>query len=133
NFRHCGFGCAHCSSAGEGISPRLVALKRAHFAFESWTFCALNWRMDFVIIANPTSGSQAAPAMATRVLELLQAAGHAAELRVTTARGDATRFAAEVAAQSAPVVIGCGGDGTLQEIALSLDGTNTALGILPRG
>lgn len=88
---------------------------------------------DFVIIANPTSGTQAAPTLATRVQELLKAAGKTVELRVTNARGDATRLAAESASQGVPTVIGCGGDGTLQEIALSLDGTQTALGILPRG
>ena len=88
--------------------------------------------MDFVIIANPTSGTQAAPAMATRVQELLKAAGKRVELRTTTARGDATKMAAEAAASGTPVVIGCGGDGTLQEIALALEGTPTALGILPR-
>jgi diacylglycerol kinase (ATP) len=88
---------------------------------------------DFVIIANPTSGTQAAPTLATRVQGLLKAAGKNVELRVTTARGDATRFAADAVAQGIPTVVGCGGDGTLQEIALALDGTQTALGILPRG
>lgn len=71
--------------------------------------------------------------MATRVCELLKAGGRNAELRLTTARGDANKSAAEAAAQGVPVVVGCGGDGTLQEIAQALDGTNTALGILPRG
>src|SRR3954464_7824740 len=88
---------------------------------------------DFVIIANPTSGTQAAPKLATRVQELLKAAGKNVELRVTGARGDATRFAAEAVEQDVPVVIGCGGDGTLQEIVLALDKSQTALGILPRG
>lgn len=88
---------------------------------------------DFVIIANPTSGRRAAPEMAARVCALLQAGGRAARLRLTTARGDANVFAAEAAAQGVPVVVGCGGDGTLQEIAAALEGTPAALGILPRG
>jgi diacylglycerol kinase (ATP) len=88
---------------------------------------------DFIIIANPTSGRQSAPGLATRVQQLLEQHGKRAELRVTTAPGDAGKFAADAVQQSAPVVIGCGGDGTLQEIATALDGTGTALGILPGG
>ncbi|MCY3021115.1 MAG: diacylglycerol kinase family lipid kinase [Planctomycetota bacterium] len=89
--------------------------------------------LDFVIIANPASGSRAAPRLATRARELLQAAGRAVELQVTAAQGDARRFAAEAAAQGVQTVVGCGGDGTLQEIATALDGSRSALGILPGG
>ena len=88
---------------------------------------------SYVIVANPTSGAKAAPALATRVTELLREQGCTAELRLTTAAGDARIFAKEAAAAGATAVVGCGGDGTLQEIATSLDGTATALGILPRG
>ncbi len=89
--------------------------------------------LDFLIIANPTSGSQAAPYLATRAVELLKARGRSAEVRVTTARGDAQRWAAGAACAGSPVVVGCGGDGTLQEIATALDDSSTALGILPGG
>jgi diacylglycerol kinase (ATP) len=88
---------------------------------------------SYIIIANPTSGTQASPVLATRVRDLLEQKGHAAELRLTTAAGDARIFAKEAAAKGVTAVVGCGGDGTLQEIASSLDGTQTALGILPRG
>jgi diacylglycerol kinase (ATP) len=88
---------------------------------------------DHLIIANPASGSQAAPRLATQVKEQLEAAGKQVQLRVTTGRGAARDWAAEAVAQGVPVVVGCGGDGTLQEIATALDGTDTALGILPGG
>ncbi|HEY3324481.1 MAG TPA: diacylglycerol kinase family protein [Planctomycetota bacterium] len=88
---------------------------------------------DCLIIANPTSGARAAPELATRVKELLRKAGRAAEIALTTGRGDALRLAGEAAGRGVPVVAGCGGDGTLQEIATALDGSKTALGILPRG
>ena len=88
---------------------------------------------DFVIIANPVSGTQAAPWLATRARELLQAAGKAVELRVTASPGDARRFAAEAVARNVPAVVGCGGDGTQQEIASALDGRASALGLLPSG
>ena len=88
---------------------------------------------DFVIVANPVSGSHAAPELATRAQELLQRAGKTVRLRVTQARGHAGELAAQAAAEDAGAVVGCGGDGTLQEIAGALDGSQTALGILPRG
>ncbi len=86
-----------------------------------------------IIIANPTSGTQAAPTLATRVKELLEARGLSTELKLTTAAGDARRLAKEAVTQGATVVVACGGDGTLQEVACSLDGTSTAMGLLPRG
>lgn len=88
---------------------------------------------DFLVIANPTSGSKAAPYLATRAVQLLRARGRSADLRVTTARGDALKWAADAAHAGTPCVVGCGGDGTLQEIATALDASPTALGILPGG
>ena len=89
--------------------------------------------IDFIIIANPTSGSRSAPKLATRAKELLQGEGASVELRVTSERGDAQRFSAEAVSIGIRAVVGCGGDGTLQEIATALDGTQTAMGILPGG
>ena len=88
---------------------------------------------DFVVIANPTSGSQSAPVLATRAVELLRHQGHSAELKVTGARGDAQAWATDAALAGISRVVGCGGDGTLQEIATALEGSPTALGILPGG
>ena len=87
---------------------------------------------EFVLIANPTSGSQRAPMLATRVAKLLSAQS-TVELKLTAARGDAFRFAAEACARGAVAVAGCGGDGTLQEIATALENSSTAMGILPSG
>lgn len=88
---------------------------------------------EVLIVANPTSGSRAAPELAVRVVDMLRERGVDAELKVTTARGDAQKIAAEAAIAKVRCVVGCGGDGTLQEIATSLSGTPTALGIIPGG
>ncbi|MFH0939636.1 MAG: diacylglycerol kinase family protein [Planctomycetota bacterium] len=88
---------------------------------------------DFLIIANPVSGARAAPQLATRVKELLKRGGRSVELKLTTARGQAALLTAEAVVRSVKTVIGCGGDGTLQEIATALDGSATSLGILPSG
>ena len=88
---------------------------------------------QFLIVANPTSGRRRAHALAQEVLALLRAAGQTAEWALTSARGDARKLAAEAAAEGTATVVGCGGDGTLQEIASALAGTSCVMGILPGG
>jgi len=51
----------------------------------------------------------------------------------TAAPGDATRLAQEAATEDYHAVVAVGGDGTVNETASGLVGTDTALGILPRG
>lgn len=55
------------------------------------------------------------------------------EIAMTSAPGDATHLAREAAQQNYRAVIAIGGDGTVNEVASGLVGTNTALGIIPRG
>ncbi len=59
--------------------------------------------------------------------------GHDVELVETNRRGHATRFAHDAARRGLDVVIGFGGDGTLNEVATGIAGTDTALGVLPGG
>ena len=54
-------------------------------------------------------------------------------MRLTGARGDATRLAGEAARKGYYGVLACGGDGTVNETARALCSTGTALGILPAG
>ena len=51
----------------------------------------------------------------------------------TNRRGHATRFAHDAARRGVDVVIGFGGDGTLNEVATGIAGTDVALGVLPGG
>jgi YegS/Rv2252/BmrU family lipid kinase len=59
--------------------------------------------------------------------------GHDVEIVETNRRGHATRFAHDAARRGVDVVIGFGGDGTLNEVATGIAGTDTALGVLPGG
>ncbi len=59
--------------------------------------------------------------------------GHQVEVVETNRRGHATRFAHDAARRGVDVVIGYGGDGTLNEVATGIAGTDTALGVLPGG
>jgi diacylglycerol kinase family enzyme len=58
---------------------------------------------------------------------------HQVEVVETNRRGHATRFAHDAARRGVDVVIGYGGDGTLNEVATGIAGTDTALGVLPGG
>jgi len=59
--------------------------------------------------------------------------GNEVEVVETNRRGHATRFAQDAARRGVDVVIGFGGDGTLNEVATGVAGTRTALGVLPGG
>ena len=59
--------------------------------------------------------------------------GNEVEVVETNRRGHATRFAQDAARRDVDVVIGFGGDGTLNEVATGVAGTDTALGVLPGG
>lgn len=59
--------------------------------------------------------------------------GNDVEVVETQRRGHATRFAQDAARRGVDVVVGFGGDGTLNEVATGVAGTATALGVLPGG
>ncbi len=59
--------------------------------------------------------------------------GHDVEVVETNRRGHATRFAHDAARRGLDVVVGFGGDGTLNEVATGIAGSETALGVLPGG
>jgi diacylglycerol kinase family enzyme len=58
---------------------------------------------------------------------------HDVQVVETNRRGHATRFAQDAANRGVDVVIGYGGDGTLNEVATGIAGTDSALGVLPGG
>ena len=58
---------------------------------------------------------------------------HDVEVVETNRRGHATRFAHDAARRGADIVVGFGGDGTVNEVATGIAGTGTALGALPGG
>jgi diacylglycerol kinase (ATP) len=81
-------------------------------------------------ILNPRAGLAA-----TRALRAVEShpAWRGTEVMVTKARGDARALAAEAAAAGFEAVLSIGGDGTANEVAWGLLGTETALGLVPMG
>lgn len=69
----------------------------------------------------------------TVIVHQVLSRGNEVEIVETNRRGHATRFSQDAARQGVDVVIGYGGDGTLNEVATGVAGTQTALGVLPGG
>ncbi|MCO6436832.1 MAG: diacylglycerol kinase family lipid kinase [Phycisphaerae bacterium] len=93
------------------------------------------------IIANPASRRGRGKRIADEVARLLRKAKREVTLVFTSARGDAARLASEACGknESPAVVVACGGDGTIQEVAGALAGhratfgDSPALGLAPAG
>ena len=87
--------------------------------------------MRILLIVNSFASS--VTARNTVVVQRRLARDHDVELVETNRRGHATRFAFDAARRNVDVVVGFGGDGTLNEVATGIAGTETALGVLPGG
>ena len=87
-----------------------------------------------LLIVNPISGTADKSRLPQFVSQgIKEAMGYDVDLKMTTAKGDANRFATEAVAQGYYGVIVAGGDGTVNEVATALCDTNVALGIIPSG
>ncbi len=86
-----------------------------------------------LLIINPISGTTNKRGLDKIVRERLKESGLDIEVAWTTARGDATQLATEAVEQGYHSVIAAGGDGTVNETAKALCGSETALGIIPCG
>lgn len=87
--------------------------------------------MRLLLIANATA--TAVTARRRVVIRKALAADHDLEVVETTHRGHATELARDAAARGVDVVVVLAGDGTLNEAASGLAGTQTALAPLPGG
>ncbi|HVM08648.1 MAG TPA: diacylglycerol kinase family protein [Acidimicrobiales bacterium] len=87
--------------------------------------------MRVLLLVN-ASASSVTPRTRVVIAKALSA-DHDVEVAETSRRGHATRIAQGAAAEGYGCVVVLGGDGTLNEAANGLAGTDTALGVLPGG
>lgn len=90
------------------------------------------------VIINPASGKKAGiittnSAGVEDVRAILEANGIEADIAETEYPNHATELAKEAIKDKYDIVIGCGGDGTVGEVATALIGSKVILGILPLG
>lgn len=88
-------------------------------------------RVEILLIVNATASSVTARIRV--VIQKALSADHHVTLAETSRRGHASRLAQSAAAAGTGAVVVLGGDGTLNEAANGLVGTDTALGVLPGG
>ena len=87
--------------------------------------------MKVLLIVNATASSVTARSRV--VIQKALSADHDVTLAETSRRGHASRLAQGAAAEGTEVVVVLGGDGTLNEAANGLVGTDCALAVLPGG
>lgn len=88
---------------------------------------------NIAFIVNPISGTKTKNRVAKLIRDILNTQQFAPIVVMTEYAGHATQLAQQFAAQEYYAVIAVGGDGTVNEVATGLIGTNTALGIVPNG
>src|SRR5215213_1141942 len=88
-----------------------------------------------VIIVNPSSASGSTGETWPQIASDLRSQFGAFRVVFTSHRGDAAALATEAARKGAKLIIACGGDGTISEVANGIlsSGKDVELGILPSG
>lgn len=88
-----------------------------------------------LIIVNPMSAGGNTERIWARAASDFAKYFGAFNVEFTAAKNDATRIASEAAKNGRRLIIACGGDGTINEVANGIleSGTNAELGILPSG
>lgn len=89
------------------------------------------------VIINPVAGKKGGittnAAGASEVRQVLEAAGIKADIYETQAAEDGTVLGMEALDEKYDLVVACGGDGTVDDVAAALMGSPAVLGILPLG
>jgi diacylglycerol kinase (ATP) len=88
-----------------------------------------------ILISNPVAGIKSAR-RSHRIQEavaVLRGAGIAADVRYTSSPGDGQRLASEAVKDGSDLVIVCGGDGTINEVANGMATGPVPLAVLPGG
>ncbi|MDE6176327.1 MAG: diacylglycerol kinase family lipid kinase, partial [Paramuribaculum sp.] len=86
-----------------------------------------------LLVINPNAGTHQKDEVAQVATEVLTPCGFEITADWTTGPGDATRMAQNAVADGFYGVIVAGGDGTINEVARGLRGSDVAMGILPCG
>jgi len=86
-----------------------------------------------LVLANPAAGARRGGTAGEAAARVASRAGCTVTLQFTAQPGDARRFASRAAGDGFDLVVVAGGDGTLNEAANGLAGSDVALGVAPAG
>lgn len=85
------------------------------------------------LIINPISGSLSKEGLDRKMVEILEEHGFDVDVAMTEYAGHATELARRAVDAGYDGVLVCGGDGTINETALAMIGTDVPMGIIPAG
>lgn len=91
------------------------------------------FRHRLFLIVNPISGTCSKKGAVEKIETRFRRHGIEIDTAFTTGRGDATRLAGEAIGMGYRAVLACGGDGTVNETAKAMCGSDIPLGIIPAG
>ncbi|TAM81080.1 MAG: hypothetical protein EPN47_14485 [Acidobacteria bacterium] len=88
-----------------------------------------------ILISNPVAGTKSSrrSGQIQKAVAVLREGGIAADLRFTAKPGDAKQLAGKAVKDGCDLVIVCGGDGTINEVANGVATARTPLAVLPGG
>jgi diacylglycerol kinase (ATP) len=93
----------------------------------------MNTEKKILFIVNPASGKLTGKPDAKTISRFFAGTSHDVTTVISSYAGHASEIAADAVKQKYDAVIAIGGDGTVNEIARILNGTECALGIIPCG
>ena len=97
----------------------------------TWVMLVRSRSVRILLVVNSFASS--VTARNTVIVHRALSQHHEVQVVETNRRGHATRFAQDAAHRGLDLVVSFGGDGTLNEVATGVAGTDTALGVLPGG
>lgn len=93
----------------------------------------MNESKKVFFIINRFSGTGYRESLEGRMIDACAALNYGCTIEHTQARGHATELAQRAVAEKFDIAFAVGGDGTVNEVAQGLIGSNVAMGILPKG
>ncbi len=88
---------------------------------------------NFKLIVNPVAGNKKAKKLLPKINDIFKKSDCFYDIYITKGPGDAINAAREAANNGADIVVAVGGDGTVNEVANGLAGTEASLAALPAG
>ena len=92
-----------------------------------------NSKIRIAFIINPISGTNDKSNIKSKIENHFSDKAFEIDIITTKRAGDATRFAGQFVREFFDAVIAVGGDGTVNEVANGIKGSNIAMGIIPSG
>jgi diacylglycerol kinase (ATP) len=94
----------------------------------------MNKKDKWVFIINPVAGNGFATNLVEKLKEMISKSDLEAEIVYTTKKGHATELSKQYSGAGYKYIIGVGGDGTLNEIAIPLiNNLDVIIGLIPAG